>query len=384
MYDLLIKGGRVLDPAQDIDDKLDIGVNGDKIAVVDRHIPPRQGQNVVDARGKIVTPGLIDIHAHVYNDILNIGVEPDVAGVDQAVTTVVDAGSAGYATFGGFPRYVVPSSRTTVFCFLHLSSLGLSIMPELRDWAEIDLAAAAAVIEANRGLIKGVKLRLLGNVVASRGAEIVAMAQKLAKSHGLPVMVHIGDVERQVSPTLTREVLPLLEPGDILSHVYTAKFGGILTPEGSALPELKEALARGVVLDVAHGKSNFSFDVARQCLARGIRPTTLSTDLTTTSLNGPVYSLPVTMSKLLALGLSLPQVIAMTTINPARALGIDRSKGSLGPGMDADISVLELLSGTWKLEDAEQQTLETRTLLAPAMAVKSGCLIPSRPITQLR
>jgi len=379
MYDLLIKGGRVIDPAQNIDDKLDIAISGDKIATVAKDIPSQESQRVVDARDKIVTPGLIDLHCHVYDSILNIGVEPDDAGVKQGVTTVVDGGSAGQATFGGFPKYVIPASRTTVFCFLHLGSLGLSITPELKDWEEIDLDAITATIESNRNIIKGIKLRLVGNLVASAGVEVVKTAKKTAKKFGLPIMVHIGDIDKQVSPTLTQEFLPLMEPGDILSHVFTAKPGKILRPDGTVLPELREAMERGVVLDVANGRYNYSLEVAQKSMAQGILPTTLSTDLTLPSLTGPVYGLTVTMSKFMTLGLDLKQIIEMTTINPARAINAEDRIGSLKPGMDADVSILELLSGTWGLEDSEQEIIEATTLIAPSITIKSGQLIPAQP-----
>ena len=382
MYDLLIKNGRVVDPAQNIDDKLDIAISGDKIAKVAKDIPSRESQQLVDARDRIVTPGLIDIHCHVYDALRKFGVEPDNAGVKQGVTTVVDGGSAGQAIFDGFPKYVIPASRTTVFCFLHLGSVGLSIMPELRDWGEIDLDATAATIESNRDLIKGIKLRLLGNIVASAGVKVVKIAKKAAKEFSLPIMIHIGDRDKQVSPTLTQEFLPLMEPGDILSHVFTARLGGVMCPDGTILPELREAMQRGVVLDVAHGRFNLSFEVARKGMAQGILPTTLSTDLTIPSLVNTVYGLTVTMSKFMALGLSLKQVIEMTTINPARALSTEDRMGSLKPGMNADVSILELLSGTWELEDCEQQTIKATTLIAPTMTVKSGQLIPAQPVAQ--
>jgi len=382
MYDLLIKNGRVIDPAQNIDDKLDIAISGNKIAAVARDIKVQETRHVVDARDKIVTPGLIDLHCHVYDSIHDIGVEPDVVGVKQGVTLVVDAGSAGQATFGGFPKYVIPAFRTTVFCFLHLGSLGLSIMPELRDWEEIDPEATAATVESNRDIIKGIKLRLVGKLVARHGIEVVKIAKKTAKKLGLPIMIHIGDWDNQVSTTLTQEFLPLMESGDILSHLFTAKLGSILRPDGTILPELREAMERGVVLDIAHGRFNFSFEVARRGMAQGILPTTLSTDLVIPSVTGPVYGLTVTMSKFLALGLNLKQVIEMTTINPARALSIEDRWGSLQPGMDADVSILALLSGTWKLEDSEQQIIEVTKLIAPSMTIKSGQLIPAQPVAQ--
>ncbi|HEY83106.1 MAG TPA: amidohydrolase/deacetylase family metallohydrolase [Dehalococcoidia bacterium] len=382
MYDLLIKGGRVIDPAQNIDDKLDIAINGDKIAAVAKDIPPTESKKIIDASGKIVTPGLIDLHCHVFDSIHKISVEPDIAGVRQGVTTVGDGGSAGEATFAAFPKYVIPPAKTRVFCFIHLCSFGLIPEPELRDWDEVKLEAIAETIESHRSLIKGVKLRLVGNLVAREGIKVVEVLQKIAKKFGLPIMVHIGDMDRQVPPSLTQEFLPLMEPGDILSHIYTGNPGNPLRPDGTVLPEMRAAMERGVIMDTAIGRNNLNFEVAKKSLAQGILPTTLSTDLTHRSLTGPTYSLPVTMAKFMALGLDLKQVIQMTTINPARALKEDGRIGSLKPGMEADISILELSSGKWKLEDALRQTVEATQMLTPSLTIKAGEPISPQPVAQ--
>jgi len=382
MYDLLIKGGRVIDPAQNIDDVLDVAISGNRVGRVASDIPASQSLKTVTARGKIVTPGLIDVHCHVYDGIVKNGVAPDAAGVRQGVTTVVDGGSAGQAIFGGFPRYVIPKAHTTIFCFLHLGSQGLSIMPELRDRNEIDLDATAATIAAHRDIIKGVKLRLVGNIIASDGVKMVAMAKETAKKFGLPIMIHIGDARKQVSPTLTREFLPLMEKGDILSHVYTAMPGSTLRPDGTVLPELREAGKRGVVLDIAHGRFNFSFEVARRSLAQGIRPTTISTDVNAQSVYGPVFGMSVMMTKMMTLGLELRQIIEMSTINPARAIGEENRIGSLKPGMAADVSILDLLSGKWQLTDSQKEIIEVNNLLTPSLTVKAGKLISAAPVAR--
>ena len=266
-----------------------------------------------------------------------------------------------------------------------MSSQGLTLMPELRDWSEVDVDATLETIEANRQVIKGVKLRLVGNLVASEGVKVIAMAKDVAKRAGLPIMVHIGDVKKQVPATLTRELLRVMEPGDILSHVFTGQSGGILDTSGKVLPELREAAQRGVVLEIAHGgrrncsTGNFSFEVARRGMEQGILPTVISTDIGLPGLGRTVYSLTVTMSKFLALGLELRQIIEMSTINPARALGIDGRAGSLRVGKGADISVLDILTGTWKLEDSEQKALEVTKLIAPVITVKAGQLITAQP-----
>ncbi|MGB2814537.1 MAG: amidohydrolase family protein, partial [Dehalococcoidales bacterium] len=207
MYDVLIKGGRVIDPAQNLDGALDVAINGDKVATVSKDISPQEGKQVIDAKGKIVTPGLIDMHVHCFDSIMKIALEPDVAGVKHAVTTVVDGGSAGQATFAAFTKHILPAAQTSVFCFLHLCSLGLIPEPELKDWDEVDLDAMAETIGANKGIIKGVKLRLVGKLVASAGIEVIKAAKKIAGQFGLPIMIHIGDVDKQVPATLTPECL---------------------------------------------------------------------------------------------------------------------------------------------------------------------------------
>ncbi len=381
MYDLLIKGGRVIDSGLGLDKVLDIAISGQKIAQVAGDISVSEGQQVIDAKGKIVTPGLIDMHCHIYDGIHSISIEPDVAGVKQGVTTVADGGSTGQATFMAFPKYIIPPSKTAVFCFLHLSSLGQLLTPELRDWGEVDLDATRAVVNAHRDLIKGIKLRLVGNIIASEGLKVIKMTKDFAHSLGLPVMVHIGDPKKQVPASLTSDLLEEMETGDILTHVFTSKQGGILLRDGTVLPQVRKAVERGVVLEIAHGRNNFNFDVARKSMAQGIFPTVLSTDINTLCLNGPVFGLSILMSKFMALGLSLQEVIKMSTINPANALQIANKAGSFKKGMDADVSILELQTGKWELIDSDDQALSTTTMLKPRITIKSGQVIPAEPVS---
>jgi len=382
MYDLVIKGGRVLDPAENMDGNLDVAISGGLISKVGKDIPEKESHQVVSARGMLVTPGLIDVHTHVCDGIVRNGASPDAAGVMQGVTTVADGGSAGQAIFGGFTKYVIPNVRTTVFCFLHICSFGLSVMPELWSRQDIDTGATEKVIAENAGLIKGVKLRLVGGLVASHGAEVMRLTRDTARRFKLPVMVHIGDPDKLVPEEVTRVALPMMEEGDILSHIYTHQQGRVLLPNGSLMPEFREAVKRGVVLDIAHGRNNFSFEVAERMLAQGILPTTISSDVGAQSIGGPVYGLTVTMSKMMALGLSLRDIITMTTINPARALKIHDRKGSLKPGMDADVSILEVASGRWRLVDSEKKVKETDKLIVPRITVKSGQVIRAGPVAE--
>lgn len=375
MYDLLVKGGRVIDPANKLDALMDVAINGRKIAAVAKNIPEKDGKKVLDARGKIVTPGLIDMHTHVYDGGVKSGAPIDAAGVRQGVTTVVDAGSAGQAIFPAFPKFVIPKARTTVYCFLHICSTGLALQPE-PGWAgQIDPAATTAMVKAYPGLIKGIKIRLVGDYLAREGLATFKIAKKVATDCGLPIMVHIGDTDCKVPASLTREFLPLMEKGDILSHGFTAKQGSTMLEGGKFIPEFKAAIDRGMIFDIAHGRYNFSYVVARSGLAQGIIPDTISSDITAPSLSFKVFGLPVTMSKFLALGLSLNQVIAMTTINPAKILGIAGEKGSLSPGKDADVSILELVPGKWQLIDAENEVMTAKELLSPYLTVKAGKVV---------
>jgi len=375
MYDLLIKSGRVIDEGSKIDRILDVAINGDKIVKIDENISAEKTHSVIDAHGKIVTAGLIDAHCHCYHGVLKNGVDPDIVGVKQGVTTVVDGGSAGQAIFGGFPRYVIPSSRTTIYCFLHIGSQGLSLVPEIKDWTEINVSATEKMINNNRELIKGIKLRLVGNLLSIHGIEVIKIAKKIAGKFGLPIVIHIGDVNKQVPVELSLECLKLMESGDILAHIYTAKHGGLISSDCGVHPELRAAVKRGVILDSAHGTPNLSYDIARRGMVQGVVPDIISSDVSNLSINGPVYGMTVTMSKFLALGFNLKQVIKMSTINPAKAVRIDDKKGSLKAGMDADVSILEELLGNWLLEDSERQIIEAKILLVPRITVKAGQII---------
>lgn len=377
MYDLLIKCGRVIDPARHFDAVSDIAIDGHEIVAVRKDIPSEHGRRVIDGRGKLVTPGLIDLHCHVDNRTA-IGIHPDSAGVRQGVTTVIDAGTTGHATFGGFRQHVLPAARTTVFCFLALCPQGVRRTPDLRTWRDVDIEAIAATIEANRDVIKGIKLRLIGRFVAEAGVKIVAVAKETAGQFHLPIMVHLGDYWHQVPPTLVLDLLKILERDDILSHAFSARWGSAISADGDVPPEMVDAMHRGVVLDVGHGKANFSYTIARKAIAQGILPTTASSDVGAEKLRSPVFGLTVTMSKLLALGLDLEQVIGMATINPARALRIEDRAGTLAPGRSADVSILELLPGPWKLLDSERQALEAADLIVPRITVKSGQVVSAR------
>ena len=284
MTDLLLKGGEVIDPSQDIRARLDVAVTDGVISAVAPNIDLSGAARVINVNGSIVVPGMIDLHTHVYEGVNQNGINPDLAGVRSGVTTVLDAGSAGCYTFGGFPRYVVPNAKTNIFCLLHISRVGLSYQPDTSRREDVDLEETVSVIRANKPLIQGVKIRAVGPGVPRMGVEMVRLAKQAATEGGVRLMVHIGD--RSIAggdgtePTITRQLLPLLDKGDIITHLFSGNPGRIIDENGAVIREILEAQARGVFLDTAHGRQNFSFDVAKAALDQGVEPRSISTDMT--------------------------------------------------------------------------------------------------------
>src|SRR5581483_4016956 len=264
MYDLLLKGGTVLDPAGGLDGALDVAVANGVIARVAAGIPETEATRTLDVRGKIVTPGLIDLHAHVFEGFNRTGVNPDLGGVYAGVTTIVDAGSAGAAPFGGFPRHILPHCHTEVIPFLHICSTGLATLPDIIAESSVNLDDTLKVVAQHKGLIRGIKARMVSPALEIMGMEMPRLAKRAARESGVKLMVHIGDTEKRYDPNVIRSLLPLLEPGDILTHYFTPNPGGVLDGNGKLVPEVREAADRGVWFDTAHGRMNFSFDVGRR------------------------------------------------------------------------------------------------------------------------
>jgi dihydroorotase len=383
--ELLIKGGEVIDPKQKIHGIRDIAINGGKIADISKDISITEAEKVIDATNKIITPGLIDIHTHVAEAIMPIAVTPDEAGVHSGVTTVCDAGSTGYATFNAFKKLIIPHAQTDILSFLHLSPTGQAIYPEM-CWQDVSTDRMLNLIEENKKIIKGIKIRAGASLIKNYGISIVKTAKKIAIEANIPLMVHIGlGFEEKLPKTVLNEfnveLLNLLEKGDILTHTFTQREGGVIKSGGSFLPELTDAMRREVVIDVAPAQSHFSFKLAKKGMERGVIPTTLSTDITITNYRGPVlFSLPVLMSKFLALGLSLQQVIEKTTIAPAIVLNEEERRGSLEVDRPADITILELTEGDFLFSDGiAGNTLDANLLLVPKLTLKGGVEIPTKP-----
>src|SRR5688572_16546588 len=372
MYDLVLTGGRVVDPSSSLDGVLDIAVEHGSIARIAPGIPPAEGVRVIDVSGRIVTPGLIDCHAHVFEGVSRTGVNPDLAGVHAGVTTIVDAGSAGAATFGAFPTHILPRCHTEVIPFLHICQTGLATLPDIIAESSVNVEDTVRVASQHRGLITGIKARMVSPALEIMGMEMPKLARRAARESGVKLMVHIGDTEKRYDPKVIHPLLDLLEPGDILTHYFTPNPGGVLDANGRLVPEAREAHARGVWFDTAHGRMNFSFDVGRRVIEQGLLPHCISTDLTVPGRAMTVHSMTEMMTRFLGLGFTLPDVVAMSTINPAKAVGADGRIGSLAVGRQADISVLDLQQGDWVVYDILGASLRVHQAVVPVLAVKRG------------
>ncbi len=378
-----VAGGRVLDPGRGIDQTATVSVadgiiSGAGLVPDANALPgdgggparhPAGGRHTVDAAGLLVTPGLVDLHTHLFPGVSHYGIEPDTYCTGRGVTTAVDAGSAGAQTFPGLRRYVIERSATRILAFLNIAVQGMisSLVGELEDirWGSPEQAIARA--RENPDLIVGIKVRLGYQMVGNDPGPALRLAREAADTLGLPLMVHVIDIR----PSLDW-LLPYLGRGDVVTHCFHGNEGGILDARGRVLPAAVRARERGVLFDVGHGVGSFAYRVARSALAQGFPPDTISSDLHAHNVDGPVFDQATTLSKLLHLGMPLADVIRATTATPAAAVRREDRIGALAAGRVADISVFELRDGHWALPDAAGATEVVEQLLIPRMVIRAG------------
>ena len=368
-YELVIKGGTVIDPSQKIHEILDVALANEKIAALDSDIPAVQAQRVVDAKGKLVTPGLIDLHTHVYWGATSTGLEPDPICARSGVTTIVDAGSSNAHTFAGFRKFIIEPAHSRVFAFLHATPYPRPDADPIA-YAKSNIGATIKVIEANRDVILGIKLFVAGNMVGQYGLGLLQVAREIADRVQLPIMVHIG-----FSPPSLVEILSLLRQGDIVTHSFHGHDNRIVDDTGNIRPEVLKARERGVILDIGHGAGSFSFETAKAMLKQNQYPDIISTDLYTANVNGPVYDLPTTLSKFLNLGMSLDEVISAATERPAQIIHRGEGLGKLQIGGLGDVAIFDLLEGEFEFFDCHRQKLVGNQKLVNVQTICRGKLM---------
>jgi len=349
-YELILRGGRVIDPSQGLDEVADVAFSGGKVAKVGPNLAT-DGAEIRDVSGKIVSPGLIDLHTHVYWGGTSLGVDADSYGRLCGVTTAVDTGSAGPGNFAGFRKHVIEPSDVRILVYLHVSHAGIfgfdrrvsvGESEELRLMNPID---AVAVAEANRDVIIGIKVRVGKNSSGIHGAVPLDIAIQAAEEAGLPVMCHIDN-----PPPTYEEVLSKLRPGDVLTHCFRPFPNAPVTAQGAVREAVHDARRRGIIFDIGHGRGSFAFKTARAMLANGFLPDTISSDVHTLCIDGPAYDQTVTMSKFLIMGMSINDIIAASTVNAAMALKRPEL-GSLKPGSAGDATILSIREGEFDYED---------------------------------
>lgn len=367
MADVTLRGGRVIDPLAGSDERRDLHIVDGRIAKSE--VPDASSGEVVDVTGMMVVPGLIDFHVHVYEGVSHYGIDADTYCIQRGVTSAVDAGSAGAQTFPGFHRFIMSASRTGLYAYLNISTTGLLVpeVGELEDARHLVPDKAVRLANDYPDALVGIKVRIGRRMTDSDPGKALRIAKAVGRETGLPIMVHITDTKLPL-----KSVLESMTEGDVITHCFHGKRGGVIGDDGRVWPYVRDAIDRGVRLDVGHGRGSFSFDVARTAIAEGVAPHHVSSDLHIYCADGPAYDLVTTMSKLIQVGMSLEDTIASVTSRPATALGQADELGSLQPGTVADVTVLEILQGRWEFPDTEGGSEVVENLLVPRWVIKSG------------
>lgn len=403
-YDLLLRGGRVVCPASGIDDIRDVAIRGGRIAAVAERILPSSARETIDVSGKLVLPGMIDTHAHVYQYVTGrFGLNADMVGVRSGVTTVIDQGGPSCMTLPGFRHFVAEPSATQVYAFLSaylVGGLEGHYYPNLYSPSGVDIDATVVSANANKDIVRGIKGHAEIGGFARWGIKVLEMSAEIGRRAKLPLYVHFGTLwglpdsgaNGEDADTIMERVIPVLRPGDILAHPFTRHPGGFVNRQGEVHKVIRAAIDRGLKVDVGHG-SHFSYRIARKALAAGIVPHTLGADMHgyNTEVPAPAgtpaqhyddenhpfrgqarFSLTQAMSSMLALGIALEDVVPMVTTNPAQMLSLGDRLGALTPGFAADVSVLHDDRGRFLLRDNEGNEVIAERLLRPVFCLRAG------------
>jgi dihydroorotase len=403
-YDVLLRGGHVICPASGINGAMDVAVRDGKIASVQKDILPATAKETIDLRGRIVLPGMIDTHAHVYRYVSGrFGMDADLVGVHSGVTTLIDQGGPSCMTLPGFRHFVVNTAKSRVYAFLSsylVGGLEGHLYPTLYSPDCINIQATVDAAKANLDIVRGIKGHAEIGGFARWGIKVLQMSAEIGRKTDLPLYVHFGQLwglprsgaNGEDADTILERVIPELRPGDILAHPFTRHPGGFVNREGKVHEVIQAALARGLKVDVGHG-SHFSYRLAKLALAAGIVPDTLGADMHGYNTYVPPppgtpaehaddeahpfagqakFSLTQAMSSMLALGLTMEQVVPMVTINAAKMIGMEDEIGSLKPGVVADVSVLADQRGKFLLRDNEKNEVVAERLLQPLFCLREG------------
>ncbi|TIO04163.1 MAG: amidohydrolase/deacetylase family metallohydrolase [Mesorhizobium sp.] len=364
---LLIKGAKPVGFGGGFGQTIDVLIDRDgRIAETGSTITTGDDVEIVEANGAFLSPGWTDLHVHVWYGGTDISLRPQQCGAARGVTTMVDAGSAGEANFHGFREFIMEPARENIYAFLNIGSIGLvacNRVSELIDMRSIDIDRTIATVEANRDVIVGLKVRASHVITGGWDLTPVRLAKKLCRILKLPLMVHVGE-----PPPLYDDVLGLLTEGDIVTHCFNGKAGGSIIEDDDLYRLAEDAAQRGIVLDVGHGGASFSFDVAKAALGRGLPPKTISTDLHNRSLDGAVWDMATTMSKLLSLGMAFEDVVAASTTAPRRAIQL-RSDGLLEKGRPAEFTLFDLVDHDLTVKDSQGATSTLHRLFEPRHAI---------------
>ena len=365
------------------DRPVDILIGGDgTIARVGRGLPREPEVELIAGGGAFVSPGWCDLHVHVWHGGTDISIRPRQCGLERGVVTLVDAGSAGEANFAGFREFVIEPAAERIFAFLNIGSIGLvacNRVSELIDIRSIDVERTLACIEANRDVIRGIKVRASHVILGSWGITPVKVAKKVARIARLPLMVHVGE-----PPPMLDEILELLDPGDIVTHCFNGKPGGNILDDDHIYALAEKCAAGGVVLDVGHGAASYSFKVAEVAIKRGLLPQTISTDLHLRCLEHPVWDLATTMAKLLAAGMPFPEVVAAATVRPMAVVGLP-TRELLAPGRRAELTVFDLVETDLGIANSMgaatrlTKMIEPRWAVVGRQAVRASRHVPAQP-----